>query len=154
GAFEVVNGQIGVRYADGRIGSGRDPLDLEGLFGELDEDDQLDLPLPEGTRIGHMHLYGSNLEASMKFYRDVLGFQEGPMFPSFRMGEVGLDAQQPHVIAWNTWKGNGAPPAPAGALGLRYFTIVLPDAGALERVVERVRAAGVPTEATAEGVLV
>jgi catechol 2,3-dioxygenase len=154
GAFEIINGQMAVRYADGRLGSGRDPLDVEALFEELDEDDPLDQPLPYGTRLGHVHLYGSNLEASMKFYRDVLGFQEGPMFPSFRMGEVGLDAQQPHVIAWNTWKGEGAPPAPANALGMRYFTIVLPNAGELQRVVERVQAAGLPADPTPEGILV
>jgi len=56
-----------------------------------------------------------SLDPAMKFYRDILGFQEGPMFPSFRAGEVGLDDQQPHVIAWNTWKGTGIPPAPAHA---------------------------------------
>ena len=143
-----------MRYADGRIGSGRDPLDVEALFSELDQDDRLDLTLPEGTRIGHMHLYGSDLEASMKFYREVHGFQAGPMYPSFRMGEVGLDDQQPHVIAWNTWKGTGIPPAPANSLGMRYFTIVLPDAGELQRVVGRLWAAGLPTEQTPDGILV
>ncbi len=76
------------------------------------------------------------------------------MFKNFRMGEVGLDEHQPHVIAFNTWKGEGIPPAPAHALGLRYFTIVLPTAGALERLIEHVQAAGVPTERTPEGVLV
>src|SRR5437773_2620124 len=38
-AFEIVNGQFAVRYANGRMGSGRDPLDLESLLGELGEDD-------------------------------------------------------------------------------------------------------------------
>jgi len=90
----------------------------------------------------------------MKFYRDILGFQEGPMFPSFRAGEVGLDDQQPHVIAWNTWKGTGIPPAPAHALGMRYFTIVLPNAGELQRVVERIQAAGLLTEPMLDGMLV
>jgi catechol 2,3-dioxygenase len=154
GVFEVVGGEMRVRYADGRIGTGRDPLDLEALFAELEEGERLDLPLPEGTRLGHMHLYGSSLEASMRFYADVLGFEEGPLITNFRMGEVGLDAQQNHVIAWNTWKGEGAPPAPANALGMRYFTVVLPDADALQRVVERVQAAGLPTEQTPDGVLV
>lgn len=154
GHFEIVDGQITVRYADGRIGSGRDPLDVQALFGELDEDDRLDLPLPEGTRIGHMHLYASSLDSMMKFYTDVLGFQEGPLIESFRMGEVGLDEAQPHVIAWNTWKGSDLPPAPANALGLRYFTIVLPNHDELQRVLGRVHAAGLPTEQITEGLLV
>jgi catechol 2,3-dioxygenase len=70
------------------------------------------------------------------------------------MGEVGLDDQQPHVIAFNTWKGIGIPPAPANVLGLRYFTIVLPNATELNDVVERVQAAGLPTEQTSAGILV
>lgn len=151
-AFEMVNGQLVVRYTDGRIGSGRDSLDVEALFRELDEGERLDRSLPDGTRIGHMHLYVSDLEASMNFYHDVLGFQKGPVVPSFRMGEVGLDDQQPHVIAFNTWKGTGIPPAPANALGLRYFTIVLPSASELQCVIERIRSAGFPTERRTEEV--
>jgi catechol 2,3-dioxygenase len=152
--FEVENGQMVVRYADGRTGSGRDPLDIEALFAELDEGEPLDLPLPEGTRIGHMHLYASGLDSSMNFYGHILGFQAGMVIEGFRMGEVGLDEQQNHVVAFNTWKGEGIPPAPADALGLRYFTIVLPDAAELQRLVEHVQAAGLPTEKTPEGVLV
>jgi catechol 2,3-dioxygenase len=152
--FETVDEQMVVRYADGRIGSGRDPLDLEELFSELNEGEPLGGTLPEGTRIGHMHLYVSSLEESMNFYRDVLGFEEGPLIANFRMGEVGLDAQQPHVIAFNTWKGNGIPPAPANALGIRYFTIVLPNMDELQRAVAQVEAAGFTTEQRAEGIWV
>jgi catechol 2,3-dioxygenase len=154
GTFEMVDGQIVVRYADGRVGDGREPLDVEALFQELDEQDHLDLSLPEGTRLGHMHLYASSLEDSMNFYSNVLGFQEGPIFQSFRMGEVALGEQQPHVIAFNTWKGTGIPPAPADALGMRHFTIVLPNADALRSVIERVQATGLPIEKTSEGILV
>jgi catechol 2,3-dioxygenase len=152
--FETVNGQPVVRYADGRIGSGRDPLDVEALFNELEEGEPLDQPLPDGAQLGHMHLYVASLQTSMNFYHDVLGFQKGPMISGFRMGEVGLDDEQPHVIAFNTWKGTGIPPAPADALGMRHFTVVLPDADELERVVVRVQAAGSPAEQTAEGIRV
>jgi hypothetical protein len=37
---------------------------------------------------------------------------------------------------------------------VRYFTIVLPDSVELERVLERVRIAGMSVEQTEEGVLV
>lgn len=152
--FDTANGQMVVRYADGRVGSGRDPLDLDALFAELDADEPLDQPLPPGTRIGHVHLYAAGLDTSMAFYSGVLGFEEGPVIESFRMGEVGLDARQPHVVAFNTWKGEGIPPAPAGALGMRHFTVVAPNAGELQRVVARVEAAGLPVEATPDGLLV
>jgi catechol 2,3-dioxygenase len=153
-SFEMINGQVVVRYADGRIGDGRDPLDVAALFGELDAGVQLDLPLPEGTRLGHMHLYVSSLETSMGFYARLLGFQPGPMLPIMRMGEVGLDEQQPHVVAFNTWKGEGIPPAPPRSLGLRYFTVVLPSKEELQRVVARLQASGVPAETTPDGVVV
>jgi catechol 2,3-dioxygenase len=152
--WETTNGQLGVRYADGRLGSGRDPLDVEALFGALEPTDRLDLPLPEGTQIGHVHLYASGLESSLHFYSQVLGFQPGLVIPGFRMGDVGLDEQQPHVVAFNTWKGEGIPPAPNGALGMRYFTIVSPNADELQRVVGRIQAAGLPTEQTQDGVVV
>jgi len=149
--FETVNGQMVVRYADGRVGNGRDPLDVEALFRELAEGDRLDLPLPEGTQIGHVHLYVSDLDTSMNFYAHILGFQAGMIINSFRMGEVGLDEQQPHVVAFNTWKGTGIPPAPANALGMRYFTVVLPNAGEFAQAMARIQAAGLPIEQTPEG---
>lgn len=153
-SMEIIDGEMVVRYADGRTGSGRDPLDLESLFSELGEQDQVDLPLPDGAQIGHVHLYAAGIQSSLNFYAAVLGFQPGMVVESFRMGDVGLDERQNHVIAFNTWKGTNIPPAPAGALGMRTFTVVLPSAAELERVVERVEAAGLPIERTPAGVLV
>lgn len=152
--WEITNGHMAVRYTDGRLGSGRDPLDVEALFSVLEPTDRLDLPLPEGTQIGHVHLYASGLESSLHFYSQVLGFEPGLVIPGFRMGDVGLDEQQPHVVAFNTWKGEGIPPAPDGALGMRYFTIVLPNADELLRVASHVQAAGLATEQTRDGIVV
>ena len=58
-----------------------------------------------------------------------------------------------HHLGFNIWRGHGVPPAPAGTVGLRHWTIVLPaaDAAALR---ERVIAAGAPYEDTPEGLLV
>src|SRR5436190_12951727 len=65
GTMEIVNGDVAIRRFDGKPASGRDPLDLESLFGELAEDDRLDLPLPERTTLGHVHLYAASLADSM-----------------------------------------------------------------------------------------
>jgi len=49
-----------------------------------------------------------------------------------------------HHIGLNTWAGVGAPPPPPGAVGLRRFEVLLPDAGSLDELIARVREAGVP----------
>jgi len=154
GSIRVVDGQLIARYADGRPASGRDPLDVKALLRELDESDHLDLPLPNGARIGHVHLYASSLDDSLDFYARILGFQEGPQIAAMRMGEVGIDDLQPHVVAFNTWKGPNLPPTPNNTLGMQYFTIVYPSKEELDRVIDRVRAAGLPIETIPDGFLV
>ena len=150
----IENGQGVAYYADGRIGTGRDRLDVEALLRELNPNDRLDLPLPKETRLGHVNLYASSLQPMRQFYRDLLGFSNGLNWDEMGSFDVGLGELQPHIIAVNTWKGNGIPPAPANALGIRYFTIELPNQIELGRVLERVQQAGITTEETEEGILV
>ena len=151
-AFE--NEQVVAYYADGRIGNGRDPLDVEAILRELRSDDRLDLPMSKGTRIGHVNLFASNLQPMKQFYRDLLGFMDGLNWDEMGSFDVGLEESQPHIIAVNTWKGDGIPPAPANALGIRYFTIELPNQIELGQVLERVQQAGFAMEETNEGFLV
>lgn len=58
-----------------------------------------------------------------------------------------------HHIGLNTWQGRGAPPPPPDALGLRHFTVGLPDQAALDDVVARVEKAGIPANQTEDGLL-
>lgn len=153
GTFAFVNGEVVARDRNGVERSGRDPLDVEALFRELTPDDQLDLPLPEGTTIGHVHLYVADLDETMRFYHDVLSFDNMGIARGFRMGMASAGGYH-HHIGFNTWLGEGAPPPPPDSLGLRYFTIVLPTRTELERLTERVREAGVASEQTPEGVLI
>jgi catechol 2,3-dioxygenase len=76
----------------------------------------------------------------MDFYRDVIGFAGFLLITSFGMGDVGLD-YMPHTIAFNIWSGPNAGLPSAGAAGLRWFTIVVPDAVTLEGVKTRLAAA-------------
>jgi catechol 2,3-dioxygenase len=57
------------------------------------------------------------------------------------MGDVTLD-YPPHILAFNTWAGEGAEQAPPGHAGLRWFTIELPDAEARDTLLKRLAAAG------------
>ena len=153
GRFATVNGQPMVVDTAGNILTGREPVDLDSLFGELGERMDLSEMLPTGTIVGHVHLHVPDLGAAMHFYRDVLGFQGQFFEPRSRAGDVNLPGYVPHIIAFNTWAGEGVLPAPAGASGLRHFTVVLPDQDALVAIVGRLEAAGVPATEVTGGLL-
>ena len=141
GTMGFVNGQSIVRRADGQPASGRDPVDLDALFGLLTDDDRLDLPMPPETKMGHFHLYVANLEQTRRFYHGGLGFDDMGIGREFRMGMVSAGRYHHHV-GYNTWVGEGAPPPPADALGLRYIAFSLPSAAEVERVVAHAQAQG------------
>ena len=93
------------------------------------------------------------VDEAVDFYHGVIGFDVMGIAKAFRMGFVSAGGYH-HHIGLNTWQGEGAPPPPADALGLRLFSVVLPNQMELERVLERVRQAGLPTEQTEAGTLV
>ena len=137
--------------ADGKPHSGREPIDMDDLLGELGEDPKLDATMPAGTRIGHVHVHVNDLHKSMDFYRDGLGFGGLFIIQSFGMGDVGLD-YTPHTVAFNIWAGPNATQAPAGSAGLRWFTIVVPDARTLDDVSARLGAKGFRFETIETGI--
>lgn len=128
-----------------------DPLDLEDLLGELSGQQQVEPRLQTGTVIGHVHLHVADLDQADAFYRGVLGLELMQ-----RYGDQALffsAGGYHHHVGVNTWAGKGAPPPPPNAAGLRWFELHLPDADALEAVLERLRTAGSPLEAHARGYL-
>jgi catechol 2,3-dioxygenase len=110
------------------------------------------------TRVGHVHLHVAHLRETRHFYHEVLGldiplgFDKGNN-PFSRTAIFFAAGDYHHHIGTNIWQGEGAPPPPPNATGLRYYTLVLPDADALAALVERVRAAGVAADEREEGVL-
>lgn len=87
------------------------------------------------TKIGHIHLTVSDLERSLKFYRDILGFE---ITQGYGDSAVFLSAGgYHHHIGLNTWAGKGADPPPAGRTGLYHFAILYPSRKELARVVKR-----------------
>ncbi|HZE05988.1 MAG TPA: hypothetical protein VE127_12225, partial [Solirubrobacteraceae bacterium] len=54
-----------------------------------------------------------------------------------------------HHLGLNTWNSAGGTPAAAGAIGLRSYEVRLPDRDELDRVLGRIRAAGLMTEPSA-----
>ncbi len=114
--------------------------------------------LSSGTKVGHVHLHVAQLAPTKRFYHEILGF-ELPFDMASAPREFAESAiffaagGYHHHIGTNVWQGVGAPPPPPDAIGLRYFTVVLPDAAERARVVERVRQAGIATEETEQGIL-
>ena len=145
-SFQVVDAQ-------GVVRSGRDPLDVERLLRELEPGDRLDQPMPEATTIGHVHLHVADLADANRFYCDLLGFEVQGMSAAMGASFVSAGGYH-HHLGLNTWVGEGAPPPPPDALGLRHFEIVLPDQAELTRLAERVRAANLVPEDTEAGVLI
>lgn len=141
GTLGFANGTFVAYDKDGRERSGRDPIDLDELFSHMQPDDQFDTPMPQGTKMGHVHLHVSDVEDALRFYHDLVGFDVMGHVPG--VGFVSAGGYH-HHLGLNTWAGHGARPAPAGSAGLRRFTIELPTQSDLEDVAGRLEHGEVP----------
>jgi catechol 2,3-dioxygenase len=150
GSWGIFGGTFGARTADGRLTSGRDPLDVEGLLRELEPGDRLEDGLPPDTRIGHIHLHVSRIDEALHFYHDVLGFDTMMVLAEAGAAFVSAGGYH-HHIGLNTWLGEGAPPAPRGALGLDYYTVVVPEESDVARIHARLQEAGIQAHRSDDG---
>jgi len=152
GTFSFAGGRFEARDAQGNLRSGRDPLDLDELFRHLSPSDDLNEPLPSATVIGHVHLHVADLAEAVRFYHDGLGFDTMGLAPAFQAAFLSAGGYHHHVGV-NTWLGEGAPPPPAGSLGLRHFTVIVPDQAEVDRLRERLRVQDAETAAQDGGFL-
>ena len=127
------------------------PLDTGDLLAELDDaGDSSFSKLPSGTVMGHVHLCVADVEATIEFYRDGLGFA--------LMAQLGSQAAflaaggYHHHLGANTWESRGAPQAPEGAARLELATILVPNSDALDRVVAHATDRGLEIKAAPNGV--
>jgi catechol 2,3-dioxygenase len=130
-----------------------EPLDLENLLGELDDPQAEPFEsLPGGTVMGHVHFQVAEIPETLRFYRDVLGFD---LMATYGGQAAFLSAGgYHHHVGGNTWNSAGAPPAPEGSAALRQATIVLPDPETREEVVRQVADTGQEPEDTPAGPVV
>ncbi|MGB2704319.1 MAG: VOC family protein [Chitinophagaceae bacterium] len=107
--------------------------------------------VPAGTRIGHVHLKVTDLERSLQFYRELLGFEMQQ-----RVGDSAAFISAGgyhHHIGLNTWHSKNTGPAPVKAAGLYHTAILYPTRKDLAIVLKRLIAAQYPlTGASDHGV--
>jgi catechol 2,3-dioxygenase len=98
-----------------------------------------------------VHLRVADVDDTVRFYRDVLGFelmaQLGPSAAFLAAGGYH------HHLGADTWETRGARPAPEGSATLRHATILVPDREELDRAVSRIAEAGQEPEQREDGVL-
>lgn len=136
----------------GRLQMGTEQLDLEDLLLELRNGLDPFSGLPEHTTVGHIHLHVANLASADHFYREVLGFE---LMQRYGTSAMFFSAGgYHHHVGVNVWAGEGAPPPPPDAIGLRWFEIRLPGQAALDAISARLQAAGIAFEAHDGGLLV
>ncbi|MDQ5828931.1 MAG: VOC family protein [Actinomycetota bacterium] len=136
--------------ADPDWGDGPRPLDTDALLGSVAGEEPRRGAGP-GLAVGHVHLHVGELERGLAFYRDVLGFELVTLFPG-QAAFVSAGGYH-HHLGFNVWRGEGVPPAPAGRVGLRHWTVVLDDPEEVAAVRERVEEAGIEAEEAEGGFL-
>jgi catechol 2,3-dioxygenase len=102
------------------------PLDLDDLLATVAGEEAATFEgLPAGTTMGHVHLRVSDVGETVRFYRDLVGFD---LTAQFGEQAAFLSAGgYHHHLGGNTWESRGAAPAPPGTARLLGYTIVLPE---------------------------
>ncbi len=107
--------------------------------------------IPAQTRIGHVHLKVADLEKSLQFYRDLLGFEVTTKYGD-QAAFISAGGYH-HHIGLNTWHSKGLPPAPVNSVGLYHTAIVYPTRKDLAVIFDRLHRANYPlTGASDHGV--
>lgn len=107
--------------------------------------------IPDQTRIGHVHLKVSDMNRSLYFYCELLGFE---ITTTYGNDAVFISAGgYHHHIGLNTWFSKGAPAAPRNSSGLFHIAILYPSRKDLATIYDRLLKADYPlTGASDHGV--
>jgi catechol 2,3-dioxygenase len=109
--------------ADLGYAGGPAALDFNALLATVAGEDFSPQVRP-GLRMGHLHLHVGDIEQGLAFYRDVLGFEVQANLGSAAFVSAG---GYHHHLGFNIWRGQGVGPAPEHTVGLRHWTVVVPD---------------------------
>lgn len=130
------------QYVNAQVQIGTEPLDVTKLLNEGDDSDWKGIDA--STKIGHVHLHVADLAQAKTFYTDLLGLPVSIDYSSNGAMFVAAGDYH-HHIGFNIWAGTHL--QPPQTLGLREFSLVVPDLGTLDSVRERFNQAGITVEA-------
>jgi catechol 2,3-dioxygenase len=133
-----------------QVGMFTAPLDLDDLL-RVAPGAEPPRHADPGPTLGHVHLHVGDVDEAVRFYRDVIGFEPMAELPGAAFVSAG---GYHHHLGLNNWRGPGVPPAPADAVGLRHWTLLLDGPGELAAARGRLEAAGAAFEEHADGLLV
>jgi catechol 2,3-dioxygenase len=125
------------------------PLDMADLL-SLVEDQEPTRHVDPDMVVGHLHLHVADIDRGLRFYRDVVGFEPQLVIPPAAFVSAG---GYHHHLGFNVWRGQGVPPVPPDAVGLRHWTVVIGDE-ALGALRGRLQAVGIAFEDRDGGVFV
>jgi catechol 2,3-dioxygenase len=98
--------------------------------------------------IGHVHLKVADIDRSLAFWRDVLGFEEMQ-----RMGDQAAFISAGgyhHHLGLNTWESKGGTAPPRGSTGLYHVAIRYPDRKSLADALRRLLQAGITLDGASD----
>lgn len=95
--------------------------------------------VPDGTRVGHVHMRVGGIEEAEQFYGQLLGFdvtrrREGATFYA--------TGRYHHHLATNIWESRGSPRRSGTTTGLAVLSLIANDSAAFDATAERMLAAG------------
>lgn len=104
--------------------------------------------VPAQTKIGHVHLKVSDIQKSLKFYKDLLGFELVTMYGN-QAAFISAGGYH-HHIGLNTWESKNSPPASKFGVGLYHVAILYPTRKDLAEIFKRLIEAKYPISGAAD----
>jgi catechol 2,3-dioxygenase len=114
------------------------PLDIQSLLGLVPSIPDAPEDAGPGLTMGHIHLHVSELDVGRRFYEGGIGFEEQMAIPTAAFASAN---GYHHHVAFNTWKGIGAPSVEPGSVGLKSWTLNV-DAGDHLQIITRLEQLG------------
>jgi catechol 2,3-dioxygenase len=114
-------------------------LDIRGILADGAKITSTTSRIPDGTRVGHVHMRVGGIAEAERFYGQLLGFdvtrrREGATFYA--------TGRYHHHLATNIWESRGSPRRPGTTTGLAVLSLIANDNTAFDATAERMLAAG------------